>query len=134
MAGMRFIVVKNQFNGVHCYPKAPEPVKFLRDPHRHVFYVETEIEVFHDDRELEFLMVKKEIDTFLSKRFEINLGSTSCEMIAEEIQTYIKHKYPMDPSEKWNVIRRGMRAPADSRTVNVKVFEDNENGAILREV
>lgn len=134
MPGIKLIIVKTQFEGVHCYPGAPEAVKFLRNEHRHIFHVEAEIEVFHNDRELEFFLVKRSIDDFIHENYKSYLDSTSCEMIAESIQRYIKRKYPMEESNKYNVIRRGMNAPTDSRVVNVKVFEDGENGAMVKEV
>ena len=39
------IVVRTSFEGIHQYTNAPEEVDFLRHPHRHMFYVEAEIEV-----------------------------------------------------------------------------------------
>lgn len=107
-----FIVVKNQVEGIHYYGDAPEEVSFLRQPHRHIFNVETEIEVFHDDRELEFFMTQRVIDKWL-KAMDLNKEEgvpMSCEMIAKHI------------------IRRVQEVYGD-RDVTCKVFEDKENGA-----
>jgi hypothetical protein len=121
MPNIKFIIVKTQFEGIHCYPNAPEEVAFLKNPHRHMFHVEAEIEVFHDDRELEFIMVKRELDKFLASFKDINSGS--CEMIACKIQSFIKTHYPTyNPPDR------------KSRYVNVKVFEDGENGAYIKEL
>lgn len=129
------IIVRTQFEGIHCYPDAPEEVAFLRTPHRHIFHIEVEIETFHDDRELEFIMVKHEIDKFIAigPTVEKNetLGSQSCEIIAKRISAFIKSTYliPEGTVEP----RSGWEREEDSRKVNVTVFEDLENGAFIKE-
>jgi len=122
-----FITVKTQFEGIHYYPDAPEEVEYLKNPHRHIFRVEAEIEVFHDDRELEFIMVQHRMNEF----FEIHgeLKSMSCEMIAKELQDHLKKLYPI--TEEMELKRRYNKL---SRKVNVRVSEDGENGVYVREV
>lgn len=86
----RFITIKFNFEGIHFYPDAPEEVSFLRNPHRHIFYAEVTIQVKHDNRELEFFMVKNK----LQKKFAGGyLGSKSCEMMAAEIIYYVVELY-----------------------------------------
>lgn len=113
------IVVRTQYEGIHRYKDAPEQVKFLRDYHRHIFYVEAKIQVFHDDRDLEFIMVKQAInayfDIFLNKFDVYEMGDQSCEMIAKNLIKYLKTNY------------------GDERKITVSVFEDNENGAVVEE-
>lgn len=111
---MTTVIIKAQFEGIHNYPDAPEEVAYLKHPHRHMFHVECEIEVFHFDRELEFILVKNRI----MQEFEQQLSHKSCEMIAKEIQSFIKSEYSVANYD---------------RRVNVGVYEDNENGAKVRE-
>ena len=103
------ILVKNTFEFVHCWPEAPDEVDYLRSPHRHLFAIESEIEVGHDDRELEFIMVQHSIKDFLHtpNRFALR---TSCEQIARAVGDHIAEKY-------------------GEREIIVTVYEDNENGA-----
>lgn len=102
------IVVKSQFEGIHSWDNCPhEDVKFLRWPHRHIFHVTMKVEVSHDDRELEFIRVKRKLNQFL-KSFDTDLGSTSCEMLAKQIGMFFVPIFPVEM---------------------VSVFEDNENGA-----
>jgi len=122
-----FVTFKTQFEGVHCYPDAPSEVCYLRNPHRHMFYVEVEMEVFHDDREVEFIMAKHRLEEFIETDRVVNFGTQSCEMIAKEIQTHFKKLYPIPNSQTHN------RDPY-SRLVNVRVSEDGENGVYLMEV
>ena len=47
--------------GIHAYPAALtepelEDVKFLGHPHRHMFHFKVWIQVFHDDRDIEFIL------------------------------------------------------------------------------
>ena len=114
-----FIIVRTQFEGIHYYVNALEEVMFLRCPHRHIFYVEAEIEVFHNDRELEFIIVKRDLEKYLK---ELDVSYHSCEQIAELIQTYLKNRWPTPEN-----IKR-------ERLVSVKVFEDNENGVYLKDM
>src|SRR5574344_266709 len=85
------VIVKTQFEGIHKYPEAPKEVEYLKYPHRHIFYVEVEIETFHDDRELEFIMVKHALDEYIGVNKD--MGRISCEQIAKRIQQFIKCKY-----------------------------------------
>lgn len=128
-----FITVKTSFEGIHCYPQAPDEVAYLRQPHRHIFHVEAEIEVFHNDRELEFIMVKHRLENFLGKHSE--LGRTSCEEIAKAIQAYLKGLYPIpEEIEVPALLQYGLDSTRRTRIVNVRVSEDEENGVYLREV
>lgn len=99
------IVIRTQFGAFHCWPEAPEEVSFLRNPHRHVFFIVVKWGVNHNDRDKEFLMLKKQVDNFIYNSFgKGNLGRMSCEDIADKIHD----------------------AFPDSSFVSV--FEDNENG------
>jgi hypothetical protein len=96
------IQVRTSFWGIHHWPAAPEEVAFLRNPHRHHFKVEIECNADHDDRELEFFMVKSRIDRFISGTLQpyhpsmhllLNMGSMSCEMLAQSIGVYLEAQY-----------------------------------------
>lgn len=108
-----YIVVKTQFEFIHKYENAPEEVKYLREPHRHIFYVEAKIQVYNNDRELEFILVKHDIDKFLQGIVSSAPITYSCEMFAEDISNFLIRTY----------------AKHINRNIEVSVFEDNENGA-----
>lgn len=116
----RQIYIQTQFTGYHRWDNAPEEVAFLRNAHRHVFQVKVTVPVSHNDRDIEFFMMKRIVDDFISNEFvwkcqpDGNIGS--CEMIAEKIADYIHKYYILD----WDDI------------VTVDVSEDGENGAIIR--
>ena len=120
---MSKINVKTQFEGLHMWSNAPEKVAFLRNLHRHLFKVDVTVDVQHDDRDIEFFILKNDIDVFLKSIGTTyhpemcnirNLGSMSCEMMAKLVSEYIVRKYK-------NSIT----------TIVVKVQEDDENSGIL---
>ena len=103
--------------GIHKYPAAlTEPelkeVSFLGHPHRHMFHFEVEIEVYHDDRDIEFILFKRELEGLFDDG-TLQLDYKSCEMLCDDIADYVRNKYP-------------------NRDLIVKVSEDNENGSTAR--
>ncbi len=99
------IVVRTSFVALHAWPDCPfEEVAFLRYPHRHVFFVELKMGTT-TDRQIEFIMMKNQLTQFLLEHYEQkDLGCKSCEVMAEEIASFLGADF-------------------------VSVFEDNENGA-----
>lgn len=107
----RTIFVTFQKEGIHRYPDAPEGVEFLRSPHRHIFHFRVTVEVFHNDRDIEFILFKRELESLYSEK-TLQMDYKSCEMLAEDLIGYISNKYPR-------------------RNISVEVSEDGENGATL---
>ena len=117
MQSKNFIWVTFQKEGIHKYPAALddpalEEVKFLGYPHRHMFHFKVEIEVFHDDRDIEFILFKRELESLYNQEGVMSLDYKSCEMIARDLAKYIHTKYP-------------------GRELSISVAEDNENGCRL---
>jgi hypothetical protein len=111
----RFIEVTFQREGIHKYPAAlTDPklkdVEFLGYPHRHMFHFRVRVSVNHNDRDIEFILFKRELEALYENY--MNVDYKSCEMIAEELIAYILTVYP-------------------GRFVEVGVSEDGENGAVL---
>lgn len=108
---MTSIVVRTRFEGIHRWQSAPDEVAFLRDFHRHEFHVELEMEVHHEDRELEFILVKRALDRFIDESGLKDPSPRSCETIAKRIISWAKQTYGL------------------GRNISCGVFEDGENGA-----
>ena len=122
----RSIWVTFRKEGVHMYPGADsdpklatgdwDDVSFLGVPHRHIFHFRVRIEVFHNDRDIEFIQFKR----WLIRLYEQTEGSSevlvldhkSCEMIADELYKEISNRHP-------------------GRFVEIEVSEDNENGCSI---
>jgi hypothetical protein len=110
----KMIWVTFQKEGVHLYPAAKtDPkladVSFLGYPHRHMFKFKVWIEVFHDDRDLEFIQFKRWLESLYGDGI-IELDHKSCEMISDDLYQQITTKYP-------------------GRHITIEVSEDGENGS-----
>ena len=115
----RQIWVTWQREGIHKYPAAlTDPaladVQFLGYPHRHQFHFRVWIDVFHNDRDLEFIQFKRWCESlYNSDNSVLSLDHKSCEMIADDLYIQIASRYP-------------------GRVVHIEVSEDGENGALIR--
>lgn len=77
-----YIFVTFQREGFHCYPDASEEVAFLRQTHRHMFHVRVQLSVSHNEREVEFFMLRNRlVNAMPSGSFD----SKSCETICHDI-------------------------------------------------
>ena len=127
-AANRKIFVQFQKEGIHCYPAAAtDPmlntageydVSFLASPHRHIFHFRVSIDVFHNDRDIEFIQFKRWLENLYSSNNSNNgavleLDWKSCEMIADDLYLQIADRYP-------------------GRAVEIEVSEDGENGCLIK--
>jgi hypothetical protein len=120
-AAKRMIWVTFQKEGIHKYPGADtDPalatgdeydVSFLGYPHRHIFHFRVAIQVFHNDREIEFIQFKRWLENSFTNGV-LQLNYKSCEMICDDLYQMIAHRYP-------------------DRDIEITVSEDNENGATI---
>lgn len=107
--------------GLHRYPAAAtdpnlatgnwDDVSFLAHPHRHIFKFRVDIEVFHDDRDIEFIQFKRWLEKLYNDEM-LTLDYKSCEMISDDLYMQITAKYP----KRW---------------VAIEVSEDGENGSLV---
>lgn len=102
------ITVRVRVEGFHCWPGAIPEAEWLAARHRHLFHVEVESVVQHDDRDREFILFGREIRALLRERFgsPCEFGSLSCEQIAGLLLSHFD-------------------------ALRVSVFEDGENGATV---
>ena len=123
-AAQRRIWVTFQKEGIHFYPAAAtDPalktgdeydVSFLGTPHRHIFHFRVWIDVFHDDRDIEFIQFKRWlISLYNGQGSVLSLDYKSCEMMSGDLYQQISQKYP-------------------NREVWIEVSEDGENGSFIK--
>jgi hypothetical protein len=118
----RKIWVTFRKEGIHRYPAADSDpqlatgdeydVSFLAVPHRHIFHFRVWIDVFHNDRDIEFIQFKRWLENLYAKG-TLKLDYKSCEMIADDIYIKIAERYP-------------------DRSVWIEVAEDGENGCLIK--
>ena len=115
----RQIWITWQKEGIHKYPAAlTDPaladVQFLGYPHRHIFHFRVWIDVFHNDRDLEFIQFKRWCESLYNGHGAVlSLNHKSCEMMADDLYIQIASRYP-------------------GRVVHIEVSEDGENGALIK--
>jgi hypothetical protein len=123
-AAERKIWVTFRREGIHCYPAAATDPKlntageydvaFLASPHRHIFHFRVWIDVWHNDRDIEFIQFKRWLESLYSgNNTVLALDWKSCEMIADDLYTQIAGRYP-------------------ERAVWIEVAEDGENGCLIK--
>lgn len=119
----RMIWVTFRKEGIHKYPAAlTDPslktgdiydVSFLGYPHRHIFHFTVGIQVWHNDRDVEFIQFKRWLEQLYSSAQNIlSLDYKSCEMISDDLYEQIASRYP-------------------GRDIEITVSEDGENGATI---
>jgi hypothetical protein len=122
-AAQRQIWVTFCKEGIHCYPAAAtDPklntageydVSFLANPHRHIFHFRVSIDVWHNDRDIEFIQFKRWLESLYNgSNTVLALDWKSCEMIADDLYLQIADRYP-------------------NRNVVIEVSEDGENGCSI---
>lgn len=123
-AAERKIWVTFRKEGIHCYPAAAtDPrlntageydVSFLASPHRHIFHFRVWIDVFHNDRDIEFIQFKRWlVSLYRGSDSILELDYKSCEMIADDLYIQITGRYP-------------------GRSIWIEVSEDGENGCLIK--
>lgn len=116
-----YIWVTFQKEGIHKYPEAStDPklatgdwldVSFLGTPHRHIFHFRVEMQVFHDNRDVEFIQAKRIMEKWYNDG-TLQLDYKSCEMMANELYNKCIVMWP-------------------DRNYMIEVSEDGENGCRL---
>lgn len=110
------IWVTFQKEGIHKYPEAAtnpklKDVSFLGNEHRHIFHFKVWISVLHNNRNIEFILFKRWLESLYQNNV-LQLDFKSCEMMAEDLYEKIHEEYP-------------------DRDVFIEISEDGENGCYM---
>ena len=120
----RKIWVTFRKEGIHKYPAAAtDPnlctageydVSFLASPHRHIFHFRVWIDVFSNDRCIEFIQFKRWLESLYNGQGSVlELDWKSCEMMADDLYVQVATRYP-------------------DRAVWIEISEDGENGCLIK--
>lgn len=85
---------------------------YLKHPHRHMFHFRVDMSVTHDDREVEFIALRRAVMEHAKTLLPDRAVELSCEMLAKDIIAWLNRYYPR-------------------RQYKVEVSEDGENGATV---
>lgn len=110
------VIIRLSVEGLHKWENCNlSEVDYLKEPHRHTFNIVCELNVHHNDRDVEFIVASHAIRDYLKRKYYVlmlglcNFGGKSCEMLAEEL---LKEFY----------------------LTRCEVNEDGENGAVVEQV
>lgn len=111
----RWIYVTFQKAGFHKYPQAATEtsladVAYLGQKHRHLFKFKVDIEVVHNDRDLEFHQVLNYCESLFEGKLDIDFKSV--EMLSDDLYVQLAEKYP-------------------GRAMKISVSEDGECGCTI---
>lgn len=114
----RSIWVTFQRAGFHRYPAAEwdpklRDVGYLSQRHRHLFRFRVGIEVWHNDRELEFHQVLNYCESLFSTG-ALEIDYKSVEMLADDLYLKLAERY------------------GSGRKMEIEVSEDGECGCVIR--
>lgn len=107
--------VSFQFEGFHCWPDAPDVVGFLRDRHRHMFHVKAWKRVAHDDRDVEFILLRRQLVGAVARKLETFDGDGEA-----------TRNWSCEHWARWLIDGYAL--------TRCEVSEDGENGAVLEVV
>ncbi len=124
-----FLTVTTTFDGIHSWENIPEDraAQFLQYAHRHKFFVTVKIVVSHGNRQVEFFefrehFLEPKLRECLDKRRDTSqqglynfYRNMSCEMLANDLFDALEEEFR-------------------NQILEVSVFEDNENGATIKNV
>lgn len=110
----RKIWVTFQRAGLHRYAQAQESptltdVSYLGLVHRHLFKFKVAIEVYHNDRDIEFHQFLNWLESLYSTNV-LELDHKSCEMISDDLYSKIQSRHP-------------------GRYIRIEISEDGECGS-----
>ena len=92
---MKTIWVTFQKEGIHKYPAALDDpklatgdeydVSFLGYPHRHIFHFKVWIEIFHDDRDIEFIQFKRWLEKLYAEK-TVHVGGSYTDLVNDLVK------------------------------------------------
>lgn len=114
------IVVRFHFEGIHSWPDVPDnhPATYLRNPHRHLFYVQATKRVSHEERDIEIIEFKKEMKRYCGEQFS-GPHTLSCETMARKLLEAFN-------LEKCRVLEDGENGAEVERGLKVEVHVDGK--------
>lgn len=116
-----FVYATFSREGYHAYPAAANDpslatgdyydVSHLAHRHMHYFYFKVWVEVTHNDRQIEFIQLRRWLENLYDTR-TLELNNMSCEMISDALFTKISEKFP-------------------GKEIRIDISEDNINGSYV---
>lgn len=93
----QYVICALQMEGFHCWPEADGELAYLKNSHRHIFFITAEFPVHNANREIEIISQQNAIKRYLLSKYgdedgACHFGRRSCEDIAAEILNQFEQK------------------------------------------
>lgn len=98
-----FVYCSFQKEGYHFYPGADTnpgtatndkfDVSHLGFRHMHYFFFKVWVEVFHDNRDIEFIQMRRWIEELYDSGY-LSMDNQSCEMMSDALAIQLRCRYP----------------------------------------
>jgi hypothetical protein len=114
-----------QLEGFHNWKNCPiDEVDFLQSPHRHMFHFKCWKDVTHDDRDIEFIMMKRRVQAYLLDKYGESIKvDPDTELLCGEFITLVFNSMSCEMIARDLINAFGLS--------KCEVSEDGENGAVL---
>ena len=121
MTKKTFVYTRFIKEGYHAFPEAATDPKYvtgdsmdvshLGTRHFHYFYFKVWVEVSHNNRNVEFIQLRRWLESLYSSG-SLELNNQSCEMLSDALYEKVHEKYP-------------------SSEIRIDISEDDINGALV---
>jgi hypothetical protein len=107
MALAKYVIASYETPGFHQWSGAPAHLDHLSVRHRHLFRFIVSVAVEGSDREVEFHVLRSEVEHVLSRLYPCGVhgfefGNESCEMLAEAVLLKLREAgFNVESSEVW---------------------------------
>ena len=72
----QYVICALQMEGFHCWPEADGELAYLKNSHRHIFFITAEFPVRNANREIEIISQQNAIKRYLLSKYIAKHGST----------------------------------------------------------
>lgn len=111
-----FVRVRAQVEGLHHWPDAEPPDAYLAQPHRHLFVIDLQIGVRHDDRDIEINALSRWLTALLPtfaaapdrREAPLDFATLSCEQLATRVIEAVGDRHGDDRSIECTVWEDGL--------------------------
>ena len=90
----QYVICALQMEGFHCWPEADGELAYLKNSHRHIFFITAEFPVHNANREIEIISQQNAINayqTLLGQNWIFVIGSLSAYLVSQSWDVAVFH-------------------------------------------
>lgn len=70
----QYVICALQMEGFHCWPEADGELAYLKNSHRHIFFITAEFPVHNANREIEIISQQNAIKRYLLSKYGMRMA------------------------------------------------------------